>query len=340
MSRLRKSREPARQKNDRSALRFPRIGFPADMTSTFTEVAPGVPARALGLAALSYLSFSTADALIKGSSAHYPVFEIATVMAFFALLPVVGLGLAQAGVRGLLPNRWGLVLLRGALTSTGALCAWLAFSMLPLADGYAILFAAPMLVTVLSALILREEVGWRRWLSTGIGFAGVLVMVRPDFATLGAGHGLALAGACCGALSFVVLKRIGTSERSAPLLFVLFLSVLVASLPMTVRSFVMPDPAGLLAMAVAGLLMGMGQTGLVLATRGAPAVVVAPFQYTQMIWAVLFGALLFGDRPTPMLFAGMALVVGSGLFTLWRETVRRSTVTIATHGEVPARAAR
>ncbi|MDX6751849.1 DMT family transporter [Geminicoccaceae bacterium 1502E] len=310
------------------------------MTNAMTDVAPGVPARSLGLAALSYLSFSTADALIKGSSAAYSVFQIATVMSLFALLPVVVLGLAQGGVRGLLPNRWGLVLLRGVLTATGSICAWLAFSMLPLADGYAILFAAPMLVTVLSAVILREEVGWRRWLATGIGFAGVMVMVRPDFATLELGHGLALAGASCGALSFVVLKRIGTRERSAPVLFILFLSILAASLPMTVRDFVMPDLTGLLAMAVAGLLMGMGQTGLVLATRSAPAVVVAPFQYSQMIWAVLFGALLFGDRPTPMLFAGMALVVGSGLFILWRETVRRTIVTIATHGEVPARAAR
>ncbi|MDF1585726.1 DMT family transporter [Marinimicrococcus flavescens] len=310
------------------------------MTNAMTDVAPGVPARSLGLAALSYLSFSTADALIKGSSAAYSVFQIATVMSLFAMLPVVVLGLAQGGVRGLLPNRWGLVLLRGVLTATGSICAWLAFSMLPLADGYAILFAAPMLVTVLSALILREEVGWRRWLATGIGFAGVMVMVRPDFATLELGHGLALAGASCGALSFVVLKRIGTRERSAPVLFILFLSILAASLPMTVRDFVMPDLTGLLAMAVAGLLMGMGQTGLVLATRSAPAVVVAPFQYSQMIWAVLFGALLFGDRPTPMLFAGMAVVVGSGLFILWRETVRRTIVTIATHGEVPARAAR
>ena len=85
----------------------------------------------------------------------------------------------------------------------------------------------------------------------------------------------------------------------------------------------MPGWSELGLMALAGLLMGCGHGGLVMATREAPAVVVAPFQYTQMIWGVLFGALLFGDRPEPVLFAGMALVVASGLYTIWRETVRR-----------------
>ena len=93
-------------------------------------------------------------------------------------------------------------------------------------------------------------------------------------------------------------------------------------------------------LALAGLMVGCGHAGLVLATREAPAVVVAPFQYTQMLWGVLYGALLFGDRPAPVLFAGMALVVGSGLYTLWRETVRQRTVTLGGRGEVPARTAR
>lgn len=94
-------------------------------------------------------------------------------------------------------------------------------------------------------------------------------------------------------------------------------------------------------MAVAGLLMGCGHAGLVLATRDAPAVVVAPFQYMQMIWGVLYGLLLFGNEPEPLLFLGMGLVVASGLYTLWRETVRRRPITVGGgRGEVPARAAR
>jgi drug/metabolite transporter (DMT)-like permease len=92
---------------------------------------------------------------------------------------------------------------------------------------------------------------------------------------------------------------------------------------------------------LAGLLQGAGQAALVLATRDAAAAIVAPFQYSQMLWAVLFGALLFGDRPDPVLFAGLTIVAASGLYTLWRETVRQRPVTLtAGRGEVPARAAR
>ena len=162
-----------------------------------------------------------------------------------------------------------------------------------------------------------------------------------DFQTLGLGHLLAALAALAGSFGMITLKRIGPSESSASILFAVFLGIMLASGPMAVTHFVMPawHEVGLLA--VAGLLMGCGQAGLVLATRETPAVVVAPFQYSQMIWGVLFGALLFGDLPAPVLFVGMALVVASGLYTIWRETVRQRPVTLGGgRGEVPARAAR
>jgi drug/metabolite transporter (DMT)-like permease len=298
-------------------------------------------ARGIGLAVLSYVSFSTADALIKVASGGFSVFQIAATMAVFALVPVLLLARGQGGLRALVPQGPGLVALRGALTAGGGLCAWQAFSRLPLADGYAILFGAPMLVTALSALILRESVGWRRWSAAVVGFMGVLVMVRPDFATLSLGHALAALAAVQGALSFIVLKKIGAREKSSTILFAVFLAIFLASAPFAVQQFRMPSLHELSLMALAGLLMGAGQAGLVLATREAPAVVVAPFQYTQMLWAVVFGLALFGDEPAPRLFLGMAIVVGSGLYIIWREAVRRQTVTIgAARGEVPARAAR
>ena len=103
----------------------------------------------------------------------------------------------------------------------------------------------------------------------------------------------------------------------------------------------MPEWRELGLLALAGLLMGCGHGGLVLATREAPAVVVAPFQYSQMIWGVLFGVVLFADRPEPVLFLGMAIVVASGLYTIWRETARQRPVTLGGgRGEVVARVAR
>ncbi|HEX6015781.1 MAG TPA: DMT family transporter [Geminicoccaceae bacterium] len=301
----------------------------------------GTVARGIGFAVLSYACFSTGDAIVKIASDRFSVFQIAFTVAAFALLPVLALTRGQGGWRALVPRRWGLVALRGLLTATCGLLAWRAFALLPLAEGYAILFAAPMLVTGLSALLLGEQVGWRRWSAAAVGFAGVLVMIRPDFATVGLGHLLAALAAVCGALGFVTLKRICGRETSASILFAVCLSIMLASAPMVPATFVAPGWRELGVLALAGLMMGCGHAGLVLATRETPAVVVAPFQYTQMIWGVLFGALLFADRPEPVLFVGMGLVVASGLYTIWREMVRRRPVTLGGgRGEVPARAAR
>lgn len=296
--------------------------------------------RGIAFSIASYAAFSTADALIKAASAGHSVFQVALTLSVFALAPVLFLTRGVGGLPALFPKEWKLVVIRGVLTALCGLCAWEAFALLPLSDGYAILFLAPILVTAFSALFLGEEVGWRRWSAAAAGFVGVMIMVRPDFATVGFGHGLAVMAAILGAISFCVLKKIGNGETSASILFVLFISIIVVSLPGAVAAWSTPTPSALLTMALAGLLMGTGQAALVLATREAPAVVVAPFQYSQMIWAVFFGVVFFGDQPTPMLFVGMAIVVASGLFTLWRETVRRGKVTIGTRIEVPARAAR
>jgi drug/metabolite transporter (DMT)-like permease len=302
----------------------------------------GAVVRGIGFAVLSYACFSTGDAIVKVASDRFSVFQIAFTVALFALLPVLALTRGQGGWRALLPRRcWALVALRGLLTAACGLLAWRAFALLPLAEGYAILFAAPILVTGLSALLLGEQVGWRRWSAAAVGFMGALVMIRPDFATVGLGHLLAALAAVCGALGFVTLKRIGGRETSASILFAVCLAIMLASAPMVPATFVVPGWWELGVLTLAGLMMGCGQAGLVLATRETPAVVVAPFQYTQMIWSVLFGALLFADRPEPVLFAGMGLVVASGLYTIWRETVRRRPVTLGGgRGEVPARAAR
>jgi drug/metabolite transporter (DMT)-like permease len=312
------------------------------MTDTPALVAP-VPAigRAVALALLSYACFSTADALVKLAATRLPVEQIALLMSGFALLPVLFLARGVGGLGAFRPRRPGLVLARGVLTALCALAAWRAFALLPLADAYAILFLAPILVTAFSALFLGEPVGIRRWSAAAVGFAGVLVMVRPDFEVIGLGHLLALAAAALGAASFCVLKKIGNGETSAAILLVLFLSIGAIAAPGAILAWRPLAAEDLLWVATAGLLQGSGQAALVLATREAPASVVAPFQYSQMLWAVLFGLLVFGDRPTPLLFVGMALVVASGLYILWRERVRRGTVTLgAARGEVPARAAR
>ncbi len=302
---------------------------------------PGRIARGIGLALVAYAAFSTADALLKLSSAGFSVFQIALFMALFATFPVFLTTIGRGGLASLLPHNWRLVAMRGILTAACGTLAWNAFAMLPMAEVYALLFGAPMLVTAFSALLLGETVGWRRWSATFVGFIGVIIMIDPSFTGLGIGHLMAGLAACAGALSFVILKKIGASEKSAAILFSVLFWIMAVSLPPAVASWVWPNLSELGVLAVAGLLFGAGQASLVFATRQAPAVVVAPFQYSQMIWAVIFGALVFGDVPTLNLYYGLAIVIAAGLFTVYRETVRAKPVTVGGgRGEVPARVAR
>lgn len=290
---------------------------------------------------MSFAAFSTADATIKVVSGQFSAYQIGLISSLFALVPILSLTIGRGGLRALMPTKPGLVLARGVLTATCSLLAWTAFGLLPLSEAYAVLFASPMLVTVMSALILREDVGWRRWLATGIGFAGVMIMIDPQFERLQIGHGLVALAAVFGSLGLILLRYIGTKEKSAPILFTLFLCVATVSAPLAVMNWVPPTLSDLGAMAVAGLLLGSGQAGLVLATRDTPAAVVAPFQYTQMLWAILFGVLLFGDVIEARLLIGLVVVIGCGIFIVWRETVRSRPVTFgAARGEVPARVAR
>jgi drug/metabolite transporter (DMT)-like permease len=298
-------------------------------------------ARGIAFAILSYACFSTSDAIVKLASGGYSVFQIAATLGVFALVPVPFLTIGMGGLRALRPRLPGLVATRAVLTAIGALCAWEAFARLPLTDAYAILFGAPILVTALSHVILGEQVGWRRWSASGVGFIGVLIMIRPGFTTLGMGHALAAAAAVVGSFSFIVLRRIGSRDTSAAILLMLFLVITGVSLPLAIRDFIMPSGHDLLLQATAGLLQGGGQAVLVLATRSTPASIVAPFQYSQMGWALLYGLVLFGNRPQPVMFIGLAIGVASGIYIVWRETVRRVPVTIgAGRGETPARAAR
>jgi drug/metabolite transporter (DMT)-like permease len=308
-------------------------------TLAIVAVEPGRVARGIGLALLAYASFSSADALLKLSSSGFSVFQVAFVMAAFAVLPVFATTIGRGGLRSVLPRNVKLVAARGILAAICGTLAWNAFALLPMAEVYALLFAAPMLVTAFSAVLLGEEVGWRRWSATIVGFIGVIVMIDPRFSGFGIGHLLAALGAVAGALSFVILKKIGATEKSAAMLFSVLFWLMAVSLPPAVANWVWPSAAELGIMAVAGLLMGAGQAGLVFATRDAPAVVVAPFQYSQMIWAVVFGLLVFGDVPTTNLFIGLGIVVAAGLFIIYRETVRAKPVTVG-RGEVPARIAR
>ena len=213
---------------------------------------------------------------------------------------------------------WVSVRVFGALGA--GLLAFYAFSVLPLAQTYTLLFAAPILITVLAIPMLGESVGPHRWAAVLIGLLGVIVVLRPGAQELTLGHAAALGSAFCNALSSVVVRKIGKEERTVVLLLYPLAGNFILmglALPFVYVPMPMLDLGGLGIMALLGFTASMC---VIAAYRFGEAAIVAPMQYSQIIWATFFGFLLFGeslDRPT---ISGAGLIILSGLYIVYRES--------------------
>jgi drug/metabolite transporter (DMT)-like permease len=270
----------------------------------------------IGIAFVSFLVLSMADALTKLLSARYSVFQIALVDGAFALAVVLPVLIRQDGLVGLMPRRPVLVILRSALGAGSLMLAFLAFAAIPLADAYAIAFLTPLAVTALSAPVLGEHVGWRQWLAVVIGFAAVIGILRPDFGTIGLGQLDILASAAAFACSMLLLRRIAKTESSGALLLVYFIMFILIGLPLAIARWQTPGFSDFLLMAATGLCSGLGNLLLIVAFRYASAAIVSSFMYCQLIWGTVFGAFLFGDLPDLITIGGAAIIMLCGIYTL------------------------
>jgi len=211
-------------------------------------------------------------------------------------------------------------LARGAIGLTTMVLAFAGLTYLPLAEAATIGFAAPFFSVALSALVLGEPVGRHRWSAVALGFAGVMIVMRPGSSHLPAiGLAFAILAALGTAAVTITLRQIGRTEATPTIVlwFTLFsMAVTGLLLPVYGQAHDARTWAILLAL---GLFGGMGQLFLTSALRFAPVSVVVPFDYTQLIWAVLLGWLLFDTRPATSTWAGAALIVASGLYTVFRE---------------------
>lgn len=273
------------------------------------------------LASLAFALFATADAAAKYLSRDYAVPQILFLGSIVAFIPAVSFLMATDGLASIRPRQTGLCLLRGALTALSVLAIIWSFTKLPLADGYTLAFTAPLIVAGLSGWLLNEPVARSQWTAVFIGFLGVLVMLRPGFSAINIGHAAALGSAMIFALALIVLRRLGNTETPGALL-VTYLSVTLAIYgPLAAIFWIMPGALlEWLLMALIGIVSGCGQIALILAFRAAPAAIVAPFQYTQMIWGLFFGFLLFGDLPDAAMALGGAMVIGGGWLSLRQTT--------------------
>ncbi|MEP1931463.1 MAG: DMT family transporter [Roseibium sp.] len=276
--------------------------------------------RGFGFALLAFAIFSTHDAIIKSLGGSYSVFQIIFFSMLFAFVPMSIIMLADRAVDNFRPHHPWLVLLRSGLAIVAMSCAFYAFTTLPMAEVYALLFATPLLVTALSVPLLGETVRFQRWAAVIVGLIGVMIVLRPGVSDFTLGHAAALVAACASSMASILIRKIGGEERSAVLiLYPMTASLIVMSLlmPSVYRPVSLPD-LGL--MASVGFLSVIAQLCVIFAYRAAPAAVVAPLQYSQMLWATFFGVFFFYETPDFYVALGSVVIISSGMFVVWRES--------------------
>ncbi|OJF91222.1 DMT family transporter [Pararhizobium antarcticum] len=280
-------------------------------------------ANGIAVAFLAYAVYAFSDASIKALNDALPAYEVAFIGAVLGFAAVPFLKSADDRWTDLVrtSNR-GLWLLRFAAGAIGSIASIVAFTKLPMAEAFSLLFLLPSFVTILSVVFLKEDVRWQRWAAVILGFIGVLVVLRPGFRELSVGHLAAAVGGVAGAIAIVIVRAMGPGEKRLSLYGSVLLGTLIVSGALMLSSFTPPTPMEWLFLASYGLLGALGNVLLMNAARMVPANLVAPPQYSQMIWAILFGYLFFDDTIDLPMAAGIALIVLSGLLTLARERKR------------------
>jgi drug/metabolite transporter (DMT)-like permease len=271
----------------------------------------------IGLMLLGVFMFSFGDALGKYLVGTYAVGQLLWLRACAALL-VLSPPIWRHREQFLQIERPKLQAIRILLSTLEVAAFFLATVYLPLADVTTYYLACPIFVTALSALVLREQVGWRRWTAILIGFGGVLIALRPSAQTISWPAVIALGGS----LSFSLLMLITRSLRATPDIVMAttqFAGTFVLGALMSPFGWVTPGAGSLALFAAAGCI---SVTALVCVNRSlklAPASVVVPYQYSMIIWAVIFGIAVFGDVPPPATIIGAAIIIAAGLYIFLRE---------------------
>ncbi len=277
-------------------------------------------ARGALFALLAFAIFATHDVLIKFLGGLYSPIQI----VFFSVLlsfPLATFTLMRDATQGnLLPvHPWWMALRTAAAVITG-ISAFYAFSVLPLAQTYAILFAAPLLITILAIPVLGEKVRLRRWMAVLVGLAGVLIVLQPGATELTLGHLAALAAAVGGSVASIIVRKIGAEER--PVVLLLYPMAANFVLMGIALGFVYePMPFSHLGMLAIIAAMAFVAGRLVIsAYKAGEAAIVAPMQYSQIIWAAIFGYFIFEEAPATATILGAAVIIASGLYIVLRES--------------------
>lgn len=287
-------------------------------------------AKAIGLKIASALLFAVMQALVRWLGDAVPLGQVVFFRAAFAILPVIIIfAWRRELLAAVVTNRPTGHLLRGLISVAGMFLNFAALARLPLVDATAISFAAPLITVAFAALFLGERVRIYRWSAVTVGFVGVLVMLWPHFdldrliiagsATTAVGAVCALGSAFTNAGAVIQTRILTRTETTSSIVFYFSLICAVGGLATLPLGWILPNAAQLAALIALGVLGGLAHILLTESYRYASASVVAPFDYTTMLWAFLLGYALFGEVPTLYVLVGAVIVTGAGLFVLWRE---------------------
>jgi drug/metabolite transporter (DMT)-like permease len=301
-----------------------------DMAPGSPSIPRSDPAHLSGmlLAAAAFALLTSVDTIFKLMAAGHPAYQILLINGAFAVMPIMAAAMLTGGLERLRTERPLLHLVRGSVSVMSAFCAIYAYSRLPLANFYAIVFTGPLMVTAMSAFWLREKVEKDRWLAIACGFAGVLVVMNPlgavpdaDAATAIAGRIAAFASVLCYAVSVVILRRMRLGESNLAFSFYGYVASTSIGAILLLSMGSGPDMHAMdfAHLALSGFLAGLSSICLMTAYHRSPVAVVAPFQYTQIFWGALAGWLLWQQVPDQHLIAGAAIVAASGLYVIFRE---------------------
>src|SRR5580698_9524558 len=296
--------------------------YPREFMNLLSKISTGLDERSarlagVGLMVLAVFMFSFGDALGKFMVATYSVGQLLWLRACAALVVLAPMVWRHRAEFTRLERPW-LQLLRVTLSTIEVAAFFLATVYLPLADVITYYLACPIFVTALSAIVLRERVGWRRWSAILIGFCGVLIALRPSSQTVSWPAMIALSGS----LSFAVLMLITRMLRATPDIVLAssqFVGTFLLGLVMSPFGWVTPSFASLGLFAAAGCISVSALLCVNRSLKLAPASVVVPYQYSMIVWAVIFGFVVFGDMPAWPTIAGAAIIIGAGLYIFLRE---------------------
>lgn len=264
--------------------------------------------------------FAFADAISKELTTEYHPSLILSFSGLFTGSLLCTWILIHKGFKGFKSQNWKWLLARAAMIAITATGVVNAVSMIPLADLYGITFAAPFIAVLLSIFLLKEAVGWHRWLSVFVGFLGVIILLGPQFQQFNIGIIYAIAAMLSIAIGTIVIRKIGVYEYLPLFVLYPYLGILFVNLPIATQHL---EPIGLTDwpwLVANSVFVVIGQLGITYGTANAKSTAsVAPFVYIQVIWGVFFSVVFFDEMPALTTFIGLILIVAAGLFMIWRE---------------------